>query len=402
VRSQWPGSEPGGLPQVSSDAEAMRVAVDAMGGDQAPDAAVAGAVLAARELRIPVWIVGHEDVLQAKLAEHDTRDLPITIQHAPEVIRMEESPVVAIRRKPRCSIRVALDLLRGGAVDAVVSAGNSGALMAGALFTLGRLPGVERPAIAVPIPTATGHVILLDAGANVDAHPSHLVQFAVMGDIYARVLRGVEAPRVGVLSNGEEESKGTERTRATSAALRAIPLNFTGYVEGRGLCQGEVDVAVCDGFVGNAVLKAMEGFGELTAELLQQAFRRSWRTRLGYLLVRGALAEVRGRLDYSEYGGAPLLGVDGVAIVAHGSSGPRAIRNAIRVAHESARLEIGRQIMEAVRDLPAVLSPGGPRRRRIWNQLRERLAGVRDDRESPDGPAAADDDPRPAEPPAQG
>jgi glycerol-3-phosphate acyltransferase PlsX len=356
----------------------MRVALDAMGGDHAPDATVAGAVMAARELGIPVWIVGHEDVLQAKLAAHDTRDLPLTVEHAPDLIRMDESPVVAIRRKPRCSMRVAFELLRDGTVDAVVSAGNSGAVMAGALLVLGRLPGIERPAIAVSIPSRQGHVVLLDAGANVDAEAVNLVQFAVMGEIYARVQRGVRTPRVGVLSNGEEESKGTETTRAASAVLKSGALNFVGYVEGRAIAQGAVDVVVCDGFVGNAVLKAIEGVGELAGELLRDVFSRGWRGRLAYLLARRGLSEMRRHLDHAEYGGAPLLGVDGVAIVAHGSSEPQAIRNAIRVAHESARLEIGRQIADAVRVLPPVLATDGRRRRRIWAQLRSRLANIRE------------------------
>jgi glycerol-3-phosphate acyltransferase PlsX len=355
----------------------MRVALDAMGGDHAPDATVAGAVLAARDLGIPVWIVGHEDVLQAKLAAHDTRDLPLTVQHAPDLIRMDESPV-AIRRKPRCSMRVAFELLRDGTVDAVVSAGNSGAVMAGALLVLGRLPGIERPAIAVSIPSRQGHVVLLDAGANVDAEAVNLVQFAVMGEIHARVQCGVQTPRVGILSNGEEETKGTETTRAASAALKGVGLNFVGYVEGRAIAQGAVDVVVCDGFVGNAVLKSVEGIGELAGELLRDVFSRGWRGRLAYVLTRRALSGIRQHLDHTEYGGAPLLGVDGVTIVAHGSSEPLAIRNAIRVAHEAARLEVGRQIADAVLVLPPVLAADGRRRRRIWAQLRNRLASIRD------------------------
>jgi glycerol-3-phosphate acyltransferase PlsX len=381
VRSAWPGRKPGGSPQAPPRTPAVRVAIDAMGGDHAPEAAVGGAVLAARELGIPVWLVGHEDVLQARLADHDTRDLPLTVQHAPDLVRMDESPVVAIRRKPRCSMRVAFELMRDGTVDAVVSAGNSGAMMAGALLVLGRLPGIERPAIAVSIPSGKRHVILLDAGANVDAEPLNLVQFGVMGEIYARVLCGIDTPRVGVLSNGAEESKGTETTRAACAALQTVPLNFVGYVEGRAIGQGGADVVVCDGFVGNAVLKAIEGFGDVAGELLRGVFSSGWRGRLAYLLTRRTVAEMRGRLDYAEYGGAPLLGVDGVAIVAHGSSGPQAIRNAIRVGHESARLELGRQIVEAVQVLPPVLAVEGRRRRRIWAQLRKRLASIRDGQE---------------------
>jgi glycerol-3-phosphate acyltransferase PlsX len=375
----------------------VRVAIDAMGGDHAPEATVGGAVLAARELGIPVWIVGHEDVLQAKLADHDTRDLPLTVQHAPDLVRMDESPAVAIRRKPRCSMRVAFELLRDGTVDAVVSAGNSGAVMAGALLVLGRLPGIERPAIAVSVPSGDRHVILLDAGANVDAEPINLVQFAVMGEIYARVLCGIDTPRVGVLSNGEEESKGTEGTRAACAALKTVPLNFVGYVEGRAIGQGGADVVVCDGFVGNAVLKAIEGFGDVAGTLLRGVFSSGWRGRLAYFLTRRAVVEMRERLDYAEYGGAPLLGVDGVAIVAHGSSGPQAIRNAIRVAHDSARLELGRQIVAAVQALPPVLAAEGRRRRRIWAQLRNRLASIRDGQDASDAPPGNESQPPPAQ-----
>ena len=391
MRSASPGARPGAVRRVPPRAGDIRVAVDAMGGDHAPGAAVAGAVLAARELGIPVWVVGHEDVVGVQLADHETRDLPITVHHAPDIVRMDESPVLAVRRKPHCSIRAAFDLLHDGTVSAVVSAGHSGALIAGALFAVGRLPSVERPAIAVSIPVARGQVILLDAGANVDAQASHLVQFAVMGEVYARVLCGISAPRIGVLSNGEEESKGTETTRVASTALRAAPLDFVGYVEGRALCQGAVDVVVCDGFVGNAVLKAIEGFGELAGEVLSEAFRGTWKARLGYLLARRALGEVRARFDYSEYGGAPLLGINGTAIVAHGSSGPRAVRNAIRVAHESARLEVGGQMVDALRGLPAVTAEGGARRRRLWKHLRDRLAGMRDGHQSAGAGQAEDD-----------
>jgi glycerol-3-phosphate acyltransferase PlsX len=356
----------------------MRVAVDAMGGDHAPAAPVAGAVMASRELGARIWLVGHEDVLRGRLAAHDVSELPIVVHHAPDVIGMDESPVAAIRRKPRCSMRVAFELLRDGTVDAIVSAGNSGAVMTGALFTLGGLPGIDRPAIAVSIPAVRGHVILIDAGASVDTDAENLVQFAVMGSIYAELLSGVSAPRVGILSNGQEEGKGTEVTRAASRILRETGgLNFVGYVEGRDVCQGAVEVVVCDGFVGNAVLKAVEGFGAMASSLLEGAFRRTWRSRLGYLLARPSLREMRRRLDYAEYGGAPLLGVAGVTIVAHGSSGPLAVRNAIRAAHDSARLGINRRIVDAVRQLPPMDSPARRRRARLWAQLKGRF-GVRD------------------------
>jgi glycerol-3-phosphate acyltransferase PlsX len=355
------------------------VAIDAMGGDAAPDVTVAGAILAARELGVPIWLVGHEDVLRAKVAAQDAGDLPLTIHHAPDVIHMNEAPVAAVRRKPRCSLRVAFDLLRDDRVDAVVSAGNSGAVMAAGLFVLGPLGGIERPAIAVPIPTTRGHVILLDAGASVSADARQLVQFAVMGEVYARVLSGAIRPRIGMLSNGQEESKGTEATRAASAVLRESSLNFVGYVEGRDVCSGAADVVVCDGFVGNAVLKALEGCVALTVALLGDAFRRSWRTRLGYRLARPALDEMRGRLDYAAHGGAPLLGLGGIAIVAHGSSGPRAIANAIRVAYDSVRLDVNRHIADGLAGMAGALGDAtAPRSRRLWTQLKDRLARRRD------------------------
>jgi glycerol-3-phosphate acyltransferase PlsX len=370
----------------------MRVALDAMGGDHAPEATVAGAVLAARELGARVWLVGHQDVLRARLERYAAGNLPIVLHHAPDVIGMDEPPVAAVRRKPRCSLRVTLDLLRAGTVDAVVSAGNSGAVLAGALFTVGPLAEVDRPAIAVPLPAAHGPAILVDAGASVDAGPLHLVQFAVMGEAYARALGGPARPRVAVLSNGQEPGKGTETTREASRILRTVPIEFIGYVEGRDLPRDVADVVVCDGFVGNAVLKAVEGFGMAASDLLREAFRSTWRGRLGYVLARGALERFRRRLDYAEYGGAPLLGVDGVVIIAHGSSGPVAIRNAIRVAHDSVRLGVNAKIVGALRALPPLETTAGQRRRRLWAQLRGRLSTSRDGRDAPaDDPSRRDE-----------
>jgi len=392
VRRGWPRLSKRRPRRSPAAGEGMRVAIDAMGGDHAPDATVAGAVLAARELGARVWLVGHQDVLRARLERHAAEHLSIVLHHAPDVIGMDEPPVAAVRRKPRCSLRVTLDLLREGTVDAVVSAGNSGAVLAGALFTIGPLPGVDRPAIAVPMPAEHGHVILVDAGASVDADAMHLVQFAVMGETYARALRGQARPRVALLSNGQEAGKGTETTRAASRLLRTLPINFIGYVEGRDLAQDVADVVVCDGFVGNAVLKAVEGFGVTASRLLREAFRRTWRGRLAYLLARDALSPFRERMDYAEYGGAPLLGIDGVAIVAHGSSGPVAIRNAIRVAHDSARLGVNAELADALRALPPQESAASERRRRLWEQLRGRLAARRDGRDaSATGPSHRED-----------
>ncbi|MEA2626519.1 MAG: phosphate acyltransferase [Candidatus Binatota bacterium] len=376
------------------------VAVDAMGGDHAPGAIVEGAVAAARELSIPVTLVGRSEIVDRELARHDTAGLPIAVRHASEVIAMDDSPIEGLRRKKDNSIRVALELVRAGESDAFVSAGNSGAAMASAVMILGNLPGVNRPAIALEIPSRRGHVTLLDAGANAECVPLNLVQFAVMGDIVSRSLRGIQSPRVGIVSNGEESSKGTALTRVADHTLRSMGLNYVGYVEGRDLNAGKVDVAVTDGFTGNVILKSMEGLAAFILSLLRHAFEANWRTKLGYLLVRKELDHLRQTLDHDAVGGAPLLGVNGVTIVAHGASSPRAIRNAIRVASESATKRINAQILEGLKAVPemAGLAESLKARRGLWQQIKGRLRGGRDGkeaaeakepREASDGDAAA-------------
>ncbi|MBI2001035.1 MAG: phosphate acyltransferase PlsX, partial [candidate division NC10 bacterium] len=299
--------------------DAVRVALDAMGGDRGPDVNVEGAVTAAREFGATVTLVGVEDELQRRLRQHDTRGLRLTVRHAPEVVEMGESPMAALRRKKHSSIRVGLELVKGGEADAFVSAGNTGAVMATALVVLGPLPGVERPAIAVVVPTLTGRAVLLDVGANVDCKARHLVQFAIMGNVYARDFLGLPRPRVGLLSIGEEESKGNELTREAFKELEdEASLNFIGNVEGRDVFNGTSDVIVCDGFAGNVALKISESVLETMFHLLREEIGKDLRGRAGSLLLLPAFRRFKRRVDPSEYGGAPLLGVNGVCVISHG------------------------------------------------------------------------------------
>src|SRR5512146_1636061 len=308
-----------------ADARALPVAVDAMGGDFAPGAIVQGAIDAARQ-GLPVVLVGAEPVVREELAHRAGRDpLPITVKHASEVIAMNDHPGQAMRRKKDNSIRVCFELVKGGEACGMVSAGNSGAIMAGAVFVLGRLPAVERPAIISVLPALKGHPLLLDMGANVDCKPIHLVQFALMGEVYARRVLGTARPKVAILSNGEEDSKGTDLTRAAAAALRRAAIDFVGYCEGRDLLTGEFDVIVTDGFTGNVALKTMEGTARVVVEYLKRALRSTTVSKIGGLLSRAALEGMKKRLDWREVGGAPLVGVNGVGFISHGRSDAVAI-----------------------------------------------------------------------------
>lgn len=312
-----------------------RVALDAMGGDRGPVVNIEGAVAAARELGLSVLLVGNEEELSRSLRRHSTNGLGITICHAPETVGMNESPSAALRKKKHSSIRVGLELVKRGEADAFISAGNTGAVMATAMVTLGSLPGVERPAIALIVPTLRGQSILLDAGANADCKPRHLLQFAIMGDIYARQVMGKKSPTVGLLSIGEEESKGNELTREAFKELEEErSLNFTGNVEGREVFSGAADIIVCDGFTGNIALKISESAAEFFTVLLKEELEKGLVGKLGALLTRGAFRRFKKRVDYTEYGGAPLLGVGGMCIISHGRSTAKAIKNAIRVAAE--------------------------------------------------------------------
>ena len=324
----------------------MTIAVDAMGGDRAPFVVVQGAVEAARELGVPVILVGDAETVRAELARHDVANLPIVVKHADEVVGMDEPPSQAIRRKRRSSIRVGVDLVKSGEATAFVSAGNTGAAMAASVLGWGCLPGVERPAIAVLLPTLGGVITLLDAGATVDCKSKQLAQFAIMGEIYARAILKRENPKVGLLSIGEEAGKGTDVIRETFAALRRMPLNFIGNLDGKEVFKGKADVVVCDGFIGNVALKISESVAEMIQILLRAELRKSWRYRLGALLVKPAFASFKRTVDYSEYGGAPLLGVNGICIIGHGGSTAKAIRNAIRVAAEFSAQRVNERIVE--------------------------------------------------------
>ena len=329
----------------------ITIAVDALGSDRSPKPEVEGAILAARHHDVKVLLVGKQDVIRAEMAHHPSaRSLPIEVVHASEVIGMQEKAAQAVRSKRDSSMRVGVRLVREGKADGFVTAGNTGAAMATAKMVLGALPGVDRPALAAVFPTAAGTAsILLDVGANVDCKPQNLEQFAIMGEVYYRTIfagkfTGSARPRVGLLSIGEEESKGNELTRETFQLLKHLHLNFIGNVEGRDLYNGNVEVIVCDGFVGNVALKISEGLVETVRGILKESLQATITRQVGYLLSRKAFEDFKKRLDYSEYGGAPLLGIKGVAIVGHGSSNANAIKNAIRVACEFAESKLNEKI----------------------------------------------------------
>ena len=334
-----------------------RIAVDAMGSDAAPRVELEGVLAAVRARGVQVILVGDEPRLRAGLAAlgaNDKKD-PIIIRHAPDVITMHDAPSMAVKQKKQSSMRVCFDLVKAGEADAVVSAGNSGAMMACGLFVLGRLPGVERPAIVTTFPTKAGECALLDMGANVDPKPSVLAQFAVLGSVYARLLHGKTRPRVGLLSNGSEDHKGTPLTRDAHQLLtRPDPaaeadFSYVGYVEGRDIFRGQVDVVVTDGFTGNVVLKSVEGAVEVILDMIREEVARSGvLSKLGAALMTGALRRLRRRTDYAEHGGAPLLGVDGVALICHGGSNAMAMKNAVFVADRFAQMGLRKELTEAV------------------------------------------------------
>jgi glycerol-3-phosphate acyltransferase PlsX len=326
----------------------MKIAVDAMGGDRGPAVIVEGAVRAAREFGASVILVGDEPVVTRELRRHQTHGLQIEVHHASQVVAMDELPSLALRRKRDSSIRVAADLVRGGEASALVSAGNTGAAMAIAVVVLGVLPRVDRPAIAVVLPNLRGRTMLLDVGANVDSKPRHLLQFAIMGHVYARDILGVTAPRVGLLSIGEEEGKGNELTREAFKELEASGLRFIGNVEGRDIYNGNADVVVTDGFTGNVALKISESLADMLVALIREELTRTPLARLGGLLARPALRRFLKRVDYNELGGAPLLGINGACFICHGASPPKAITGAIRIAREWVEVKVNDHIRAAL------------------------------------------------------
>ena len=330
----------------------LTIAVDAMGGDHAPKAEVEGAIRAARSLGIKVILVGQENLVKQELAQQDGHDdLAIEVVHASERITMEDSAARAVRTKRDSSMRVASRLVRDGVAQGFVSAGNTGAVMATAKMVQGVVPGVDRPALAGVFPTMVhdSPVVVVDVGANVDCSPRMLAQFAVMGEIYSRIILGRSKPRVGLLSIGEEDHKGNDVTRSATPLLRNLNLNFIGNVEGRDIYGGQVDVVVCDGFIGNVALKVSEGLVDMVRHLLRESLEASISGKIGYVLSKAAFNTFKKRVDYSEYGGAPLLGVRGVCIICHGRSNANAIKNAIRVAKEFSEGVVNQRIEDELR-----------------------------------------------------
>lgn len=324
-----------------------------MGGDHAPGVVVDGAVLAAREFPIEVVLVGDEAQLTAELARHAHVPPTLTLRHASEAIGMDEPPAISVRKKRDSSINVMVELAKSGAVDAIVSAGNTGAMVCASTLGLRLLEGIERPGIAIVLPTLTGNTLLIDVGATIDPKPEHLVQFAVMGSVYARAVLGKPSPRVGLLNVGEEESKGTEFVKEAFRLLEQTPLNFIGNAEGRDIYTGKCDVIVCDGFVGNITLKVTESMAKVIAQILKRELRRNPLTQMGAFLSLSAFKALRKKMDYAEYGGAPLLGVDGTCIICHGASSARAIRNAIRVAASSVTEHVNQAIVRSLKEMTA-------------------------------------------------
>jgi glycerol-3-phosphate acyltransferase PlsX len=327
------------------------IVVDAMGSDKAPESEIRGAILAARQYGVRVHLAGPENIIRPILRQHlRGQHLPVFIVPASEWITMDDKAAQAVRSKRDSSMRVGLKMVREGRAAGFFTAGNTGAAMATAKMVLGMLAGVDRPALVAVLPTTAGTPsLLLDVGANVDCDPDNLVQFAVMGHMYAQNVLKIHTPRVGLLSIGEEDSKGNSLTRDTLPLLRALPgINFKGNVEGRDLYNGQNDVAVCDGFVGNVALKTSEGIAKLVTASLRESLKSTVTSQVGALLSRRAFKEFKKRLDYSEYGGAPLLGVRGVCIVGHGSSNEKAIMNGIRVTAEFAQAEVNASIEAAL------------------------------------------------------
>jgi glycerol-3-phosphate acyltransferase PlsX len=325
----------------------VKIAVDAMGGDDAPFSEVKGALDACEAFAVEIILVGDEAAIKAALSAYGKTPPAISIVHTPSRIGMGESPL-NVRRKKDASICVATEKVKSGEAVAVISAGNSGASMAAAFFILGPIPGIDRPAIATLLPTLKGTAILIDAGANVDCKPKHLAAFAVMGDVYARDVLGIAKPKVGLLNIGEEDSKGNELTKEAFLLLKSAPIHFIGNVEGKELYAGDADVVVCDGFVGNIVLKVSEGLAETITQFLKKEIMSSTLGKLGGLLLKPAFRRFKTKIDYAEYGGAPLLGVNGISIISHGRSSPKAIKNAIRVAKESFEKGVNRHIQEEI------------------------------------------------------
>lgn len=335
----------------------MKIALDAMGGDHGPAPAIEGALQAIKESGVDVILVGDEAMLTTECRRLGCTDSRLTIRHAPQVVEMHESPATVARKKRDSSIWIATELVKSGEASAVVSPGNTGASMVASFFVLGLTKGVERPAIATSLPTLTGEAIMLDVGANVDCTAKHLQQFALMGNEYGKHLFTKPNPRVGLLSIGEEDSKGNEVTKEAFKLLKASAVNFIGNVEGRDVYSGEADVVVCDGFIGNVALKISEGVADTIKKLLLKEISGSWLGRLAYPLIASPLLKLKRKIDYAEFGGAPLLGVNGITMICHGRSSAKAIKNAIRRAKGLAERRLDELIQRDIEESLAQAQP---------------------------------------------
>jgi glycerol-3-phosphate acyltransferase PlsX len=320
----------------------MKVALDAMGGDFAPDVTVAGAIEAVSEYDsdIEVILVGDKQRLNESLKNKRYPPDRLSVLHASEVVEMHETPSIALRRKKDSSIRKAVELVKNQMADAAVSAGHSGVAMATALFILGKLPNVDRPAIATLMPSLTGYFLLIDVGANVDCKPENLLEFALMGNAHYKAIFNTPSPRIALLSIGEEDTKGNELTKETFKFLKSANINFKGNIEGKDIFSGSADVIVCDGFIGNIVLKVSEGLADTILKMLKMEIASVTTGKLGYMMIKPAIKNFKKRTDYSEYGGAPLLGINGTCIISHGRSSARAIKNAIKVAADMSKKRV--------------------------------------------------------------
>ena len=378
----------------------MKIAVDGMGGDYAPQAIVEGVVLAAQESGADIVLVGDEVRLERELDRLQAHNLPIDICHASEVVYMDEAPVMALRKKRYSSIRVATGLVHRGEAHAVVSFGNTGAAHAAATMILKPIEGIDRPAIAALLPTQKGFTVLLDAGANVDCQASQLFQFGVMGNVFAKCLFHNPSPAVGLLAIGEEDTKGNDVTKEAFQMLKQSNLHFVGNVEaGKHFFRGMADVVVCDGFIGNVALKMCEGLADMYGKALKAGLTRSCWRRMTALLVRPALNEIRQRVDASEYGGMPLIGVNGTCIIGHGSSTPKAVKNAIHMAKRIADEQVTERIQDEIEQNSDIQDvDGSPRRRKIWRHIRNHMS-FRGERELDDETTTAGDDVPPSHAP---
>jgi glycerol-3-phosphate acyltransferase PlsX len=332
----------------------LRIALDAMGGERGPEEMVAGAIQAVKESDLNVTLTGDKNLLNRILRKHPEAGSRVEVVHSTQVIAMDESPFEAIRRKKDSSIVKAFDLVKSGNADAAVSAGNSGATMASAIRSLGRLNNVSRPGIASIFPTLKKPLVIMDVGANVDCRPQHIFQFGVMASAFSNNLFGIEKPSIGLLSIGEEGGKGNVLVKSAHELFQKSSLNFLGNVEGRDIFQGNVDVIVCDGFIGNITLKVSEGLAEAIITMLKNEMAKSFMAKVGYRLAKHAFDSFRKRVDYAEYGGAPLLGLNGTGIVCHGRSNAKAIMNAIKVAAEMVRNNVNEHITQLLDEFHAI------------------------------------------------